>query len=464
MTVNTAPTIISQPQSATVCPGGLVTFGVNFSGPPSAYQWRLNGNIVHGANSPMFTNPSAQQSDEGNYTLDYTTSCGVLTSQTAFLDVQVTPSFIQQPVGATICEGQALNLSVQTQGDADYYQWCINSSPIVGATSSSYTLPSATSAQAGTYTVIAGNNVCNNSALSQDAVVQVNTAPIFSQQPVGGTYCQGDVVTLSPQFANNVTNFEWLYLGSPVPGGNGSVLTLNNIQPTQAGTYVLYAENQCGGVYSSLANIQVNPSYQQTIQQTICFGDSYTFNGTNLSQSGTYVEQLQTITGCDSITTLVLTVLPENSTILSASICLGDSYTFDGQNLTTSGTYSAYYTAANGCDSLVELSLVVVDPNQVYPTSVSLCPGNSLIWGTQTLTQAGVYQQLFTAVGGCDSLVELTLSYFNLPTVSIANNSGNLSVTGGLSNYQWYVNGVAINGATSETHVATQRMKLSCRF
>ncbi len=456
VTVNTAPTIISQPQSATVCQGGLVTFGVNFSGTPSAYQWRLNGNIVPGANSPMFTIPSAQQSDEGNYTLDYTTSCGVLTSQIAFLDVQVTPSFIQQPVGATICEGQALNLSVQTQGDADYYQWYMNSSPIVGATSSSYTLPSATSAQAGTYTVIAGNNVCNNSALSQDAVVQVNTAPIFSQQPVGGTYCQGDVVTLSPQFANNVTNFEWLYLGSPVPGGNGSVLTLNNIQPTQAGTYVLYAENQCGGVYSSLANIQVNPSYQQTIQQTICFGDSYAFDGNNLTQSGTYVEQLQTMFGCDSVTTLELTVLPENRTILSASICLGDSYTFDGQNLTTSGTYSAYYTAANGCDSLVELSLVVVDPNQVYPTSVSLCPGNSLIWGTQTLTQAGVYQQLFTAVGGCDSLVELTLSYFNLPTVSIANNSGNLSVTGGLSNYQWYVNGVAINGATSETHVATQ--------
>lgn len=454
--VNTAPTIISQPQSATVCQGASVLFGVNFSGVPSAFQWRRNGVAIPGATSTTLTIPAAQVSDEGNYTLDYTTTCGVLTSQAAVLDVQVFPTITQHPQGISICAGQALNVAVQTQGDVSSYQWMLNGSPIVGATAANYTVPSATPAQAGTYSVNVINNVCGNSALSQDAVIQIATAPIFAQQPVGGTFCQGDTVSFVSQFSNAVDIYEWWYLGSPLAGGSGPVLTLNNVQTSQSGTYVLNAYNQCGNTFSSLANIQVNPSYQQTITQTICFGDSYVFNGTNLSQAGTYVEHLQTISGCDSITTLVLSVLPENQTQLSASICLGDSYQFDGQSLTASGTYSALYTAATGCDSLVELSLVVVDPNQVYPTAVSLCPGNSLIWGSQTLTQAGVYQQVFTAVGGCDSLVELTLTLVTVPVVSIANNSGNLSVTSGLSNYQWYLNGVAISGATSASHTAIQ--------
>lgn len=456
LVVNTAPTITSQPSSAIVCQGGSVTLSASFSGTPSAYQWKRNGVVIPGATSAILTISSAQQSDEGNYTLDYTTTCGILTSQSAFIDVQITPTIVQQPTGANICVGQTLNLSVQTQGDADYYQWLLNGSPIVGATAANYTVPNTTTAQAGTYSVNVINNVCGNSALSQDAVIQIATAPIFAQQPVGGTFCQGDTVSFVPQFSNAVDIYEWWYLGSPLAGGSGPVLTLNNVQTSQSGIYVLNAYNQCGNTFSSLANIQVNPSYQQTITQTICFGDSYVFNGTNLSQAGTYVEHLQTISGCDSITTLVLSVLPENQTQLSASICLGDSYQFDGQSLTASGTYSALYTAANGCDSLVELSLVVVDPNQVYPTAVSLCPGNSLIWGSQTLTQAGVYQQVFTAVGGCDSLVELTLTLVTVPVVSIANNSGNLSVTSGLSNYQWYLNGVAISGATSASHTAIQ--------
>ena len=451
LVVNTAPTITSQPSSAIVCQGGSVTLSASFSGTPSAYQWKRNGVVIPGATSAILTISSAQPSDEGNYTLDYTTTCGILTSQSAFIDVQITPTIVQQPVGANICVGQTLNLSVQTQGDADYYQWLLNSSPIVGATSASYNVPSVTAAQAGTYTVIAGNNICNNSSLSQDAVVLVNAAPVFSQQPVGGSYCEGETISLLAQFNNNVDGYEWLYIGSPVPGGNGPVLTLNNVQPSQTGVYVLNAFNQCGNTFSSFANVQVNSTYQQTITQTICFGDSYAFNGTNLTQSGTFVEQLQTITGCDSVTTLILSVLPENQTQLSASICLGDSYLFDGQSLTTSGTYTANYTSINGCDSLVELNLVVTDPNTIYSTSEVICPGSSYQWGNQTLTSVGTYQQTFVSQGGCDSVVVLTLGFYSIPNVTISNTSNVLSVNGSFLGYQWFLNGVAINGETNST-------------
>jgi len=63
--------------------------------------------------------------------------------------------------------------------------------------------------------------------------------------------------------------------------------------------------------------------------------------------------------GCDSIITLNLTVNQPSASTISQTICAPNSYTFDGQTLTTSGTYMDTLTNASGCDSIVTLNLTV---------------------------------------------------------------------------------------------------------
>jgi uncharacterized protein YceK len=155
--------------------------------------------------------------------------------------------------------------------------------------------------------------------------------------------------------------------------------------------------------------LTVNPTYNETDAATICVGDSYTFGTQTLTTSGVYTETFTLVQGCDSIVELTLTVNPTYNETDAATICDGDSYTFGTQTLTTSGVYSETFTSVQGCDSLVELTLnVVTSFNET--TTATICDGDSYTFGTQTLTTAGVYSETFISVTGCDSLVELTLS------------------------------------------------------
>ena len=69
---------------------------------------------------------------------------------------------------------------------------------------------------------------------------------------------------------------------------------------------------------------------------------------------------------------LDLTVLDTSKTLLSATICSGDSYSFGGDELIVGGIYRDTLSNMNGCDSILELTLnintvtpgVLVGPSQ----------------------------------------------------------------------------------------------------
>ena len=55
-----------------------------------------------------------------------------------------------------------------------------------------------------------------------------------------------------------------------------------------------------------------------------------------------------TYDGCDSVHTLTVTI--NNSDATSSSVTACDTYTWEGQTLTTSGVLTHTYTNASGCD------------------------------------------------------------------------------------------------------------------
>ena len=78
----------TQPASQAVTVGDPASFSVTASGtPPLGYQWRFNGALIAGASQPVWSTPSAQFSDAGNYDVVVTNSVSARTSAVAVLEV-----------------------------------------------------------------------------------------------------------------------------------------------------------------------------------------------------------------------------------------------------------------------------------------------------------------------------------------------------------------------------------------
>jgi type IX secretion system substrate protein len=88
----------------------------------------------------------------------------------------------------------------------------------------------------------------------------------------------------------------------------------------------------------------------------------------------------------------------------------------------------------------------------------SMCDGDTYIFGTQTLTKAGTYTEIFVSAAGCDSTVNLTLSLITINTnVTSAGKTLTADIAG--AQYQWVDcdNGFAsIAGETDQVFVAAQ--------
>ncbi|MBK8566814.1 MAG: hypothetical protein IPN76_26655 [Saprospiraceae bacterium] len=199
----------------------------------------------------------------------------------------------------------------------------------------------------------------------------------------------------------------------------GSSYAFGNQQLTQAGTYqqLLQTASGCDSVVT--LDLSVLPVVASQISASICPGSSYAFGNQQLTQAGTYQQTLQTASGCDSMVTLTLAVLPSIASQISASICPGSSYAFGNQQLMQTGTYQQLLQTASGCDSMVTLTLTVLPILEEY-IEASICEGGTYSFHNQQLTTPGLYQQLLQSPSGCDSMVTLDLKFYETPHTNVA--------------------------------------------
>ncbi len=85
---------------------------------------------------------------------------------------------------------------------------------------------------------------------------------------------------------------------------------------------------------------------------------------------------------------------------IERTICQGDNY----EGYLESGDYKDTYTTAGGCDSIVNLTLVVMG-RVMSEVNTSICPGGE----AEGYTSKGSYIDVFTSSIGCDSIRILNL-------------------------------------------------------
>ena len=178
---------------------------------------------------------------------------------------------------------------------------------------------------------------------------------------------------------------------------------------TQAGIYndTLQTINGCDSVI--ILTLSVNPVYHDTINAAICEGGVYTENGFNESEAGTYTQNLQTVNDCDSIVTLNLTVNSALTSIIDAEICEGTTYSENGFEQSEAGTYTQTLQTINGCDSIVTLNLSM-KPNSTMTFTATVCEGTVYTENGFNASETGIYTRTMEGANGCDSTITLDLT------------------------------------------------------
>lgn len=183
---------------------------------------------------------------------------------------------------------------------------------------------------------------------------------------------------------------------------------------------------QFGNFHDYTIIVANNPNpivLQNTINTTICHGQSFVYDGVTYTTSQQILDTFQTATGCDSFLTINLTVAPMPVGHITQTICDGDIYNFGGQAYNTSGTY--YDTliggTALGCDSVSILSLTVLPPAIVQNFSQQICSGDSFIFAGNAYFTSGHYADTLFSSIGCDSFITILDLIVNpLPVINIS--------------------------------------------
>jgi len=75
----------------------------------------------------------------------------------------------------------------------------------------------------------------------------------------------------------------------------------------------------------------------------------------------------------------------------------------------TSGNYTDTTLTYYGCDSIIDLDLVIINSTSVYDSVVFSC--ESVIWNDEIINVTGVYDDSLQNISGCDSIIRLHFEY-----------------------------------------------------
>lgn len=265
----------------------------------------------------------------------------------------------------------------------------------------------------------------------------------IGQNKAGNLVTIDTTVCSSFTWMDNVTyTHDTVVLYSPAGDSNTYVLNLTMSTP----------------VYDTNAAIQLsgicNVKWGRSANDTAIF-----------TTSGTFLDTLSTVDGCDSIVKLQVTLTGASYDTIEAVAC--DKYVYDAVEYTTSGTFDVTKTV-DGCESNTHLVLTIV-PSLTDTSDVvvrEIVGGCNITWNDSTYTFGDtnrvIYAMGTTAVGACDSLMAIRITSFSgtqYDTIKVEN----------CGRYQWNVTNqyyyndtiVSVTDTTDATCTRVQTLSLN---
>ncbi|GAB5539916.1 MAG: hypothetical protein Salg2KO_20190 [Salibacteraceae bacterium] len=178
--------------------------------------------------------------------------------------------------------------------------------------------------------------------------------PVMTGPSDTNQICLGDSILLE-SFGSNIESYYW---SNEVENGS-------YISPTATNTYYVTGLDSNGCRVQLSTHIEVSePTYGGEMIQ-ICEGESVVINGQPRNTSGVYYQYDQNTAGCDSVTTVFLSVIQPTVTNASAHLCEGESVFVGGANQTVAGEYYDTLQSSMGCDSIIATQVTTTNIDEV---------------------------------------------------------------------------------------------------
>lgn len=158
-------------------------------------------------------------------------------------------------------------------------------------------------------------------------------------------------------------------------------------------------------------DITVMPIDTISLDTTICGIEApLAWNGKDFYKTGVYIDTLAASVGCDTIVILDLTVLPVDTLKTDTVICDTETpFALNGKNYYLSGVYTDTLISVSGCDSVLILDLTVLPADTITIDTVICDTETPFVWYGSNYVTDGIYKKILPSVSGCDTVALLNL-------------------------------------------------------
>lgn len=252
-----------------------------------------------------------------------------------------------------------------------------------------------------------GNGGAHGAANGQPGLAETITPVVFYQtlppainpKPTANfaisDICQGENYTfintssISSAGGNFIATYNWDL-------GDGTTSIDENPQHTYTapGTYTvsLIIVSNFGCTDTIIQNIEVFAPFSSSQSVSACDQFIWSTNNLTYTQSGLYTQNYNSIHGCDSTYQLSLQVYPSYLSSIQDTICSDETITIGTNVFNSSGNYVVLLESLQGCDSTIQLELIVnpMPPMPNLSVNYVKCPNEPLILNADSVVNASI--------------------------------------------------------------------------
>ncbi len=321
--------------------------------PPYTTTWQHDNTL---------NNTQISNLDTGTYIVFVTDSVFCQLSDTVHISQPPAITLSFAPVNVTCAGGADGSVDLTAAGGVNPIQFSWNAG--------TYTTEDIAVLTAGNYTVV----VTDSNSCSVSGTVTVSEPPaIIATTTTSNVTCfngaDGAIdLTLTNAIAPVIYNW------------NTGQFATEDLQNLPAGTYAVLATDNNSCTATATATITEPPFITGSRQVSICATDSLFAGGAYQNTAGVYQDTLTTAAGCDSLLTTTLSLINTTVTQFNQTLCYGQAYFYNGNYYPASGIYTDTLTATTGCDSVVSFTLNILPDIDLVasPSSAKLPIGDSI--------------------------------------------------------------------------------------
>jgi hypothetical protein len=353
------------------------------------------------------------------------------------------------------------------------YQWKKGTTSISGATSDTYTIASAQSADAGNYSVVVTNSAGSvTSSAATLTVTAATVAPTITSQPQSVTTNAGTQVTFSVTASGTAPlTYQWRKDGTNLGNATSASFTINSAQAGDAGKYSVVITNSAGSVTSADASLTITAAsvaptitaQPQSVSVTAGANASFSVTATGTAPlSYQWKKDAVNLSGATAATFSITGVQAADAGSYTVSVSnAAGSVTSLAATLTVSSVTSAAPTITSqpqGADVLVganvSLSVTASGSGLTYQWKkdgvvISSATSASYTLGAIQLADAGVYTVTVSNAGGSVTSSGATLTVKAVTGTARLVNIATRSFVGTGADIQ--IAGFVIEGTTPKT-------------